>query len=275
MMNFAQTGVMMGFTQSSSTLDASVQSWLAQIASDGGTTPSATVQTALSDFVTTLKSNGLWDRMKTGYIFHSGDTTVGRVNLKSPSTYKNTIAGTLQFSESNGTRSNGTTGYFDQPFKSDEYSGIQSDLTAIQYVSQSNTTGATLSSHGFRTTSGANYFRLIPYNGTRVSWYPFTSAQNGELTGNHKGLLIHTYDGSNYVCYKDGNKTSIAGAVAAPGISVNRYILALNNATSGSAPLQFYTSYVAVDFLFDRFNDTDESNFRTAFNTYKTAVSLP
>lgn len=279
MLNFAQIGIMGSVVSSGSGFDADVQAWLDQLAIDGATTPTVTVQNALSDFATSLKSYGLWTRMKTGYILHSGDTTVGRRNLKDPATYRTTLSGTLTFSEGNGTKSNGTS-YINQPFTSNEFAGIETDLTVVQYVSESATTAATIASHGF----------MVNSNGSMMVTYPLQSGVNGlsntyntagapRLTftsNNHKGLYVSTHNGTGNVMYKDGVKTSNTTAAVAPNLTQNRTILAFNNNTSGGvSPLQFYTRYLSVDFLFDQFDDTDELNFRTAFDDYKTAVGLP
>ncbi|MBW3546236.1 MAG: hypothetical protein KY428_11675, partial [Bacteroidetes bacterium] len=105
------------------TIDADVQAWLDRGTVLGYTLPSASVQTALSDFVKTLKADGLFTRMKTGYILHAGSAQMGTLNLKAPLTYQTTLVNSPIFSEGNGMKSNGTSSYIDQPFKSNEYAG--------------------------------------------------------------------------------------------------------------------------------------------------------
>lgn len=258
--------------------DPDVRAWLNRGTALGYTLPSSTVQNALSDFIKSLKTNGLFTRMKTGYIMHAGSSQMGTLNLKNPLTYQTTLVNSPTFSEGNGMKSNGTTSYIDQPFKSNEFVGIQSNLTVINYVSESNNTTTGISTNGFLTKAG-QYFALNPLHTTTEGryfhygpspWLPFSNT-------NHKGLYIGTHSSPNTSIYKDGIKTTAAQTPEAPTNSINRLILAYNDsATDGAiAPANFYTAFVSVDFLFDSFTDADESNFRTAFNTYKTAVALP
>lgn len=262
-----------------SSLHPKVQAWLDRGTALGYTLPSVTVQNALSDFFNSLDSNGLTPRMKTGYILHAGSAQMATLNLNAPLTYQTTLVNSPIFSEGNGMKSNGTTSYINQPFKSNEFAGIESNLTAIQYISESSTISGLLGSHGFKVTTG-RYMLL----------YPFKTATTGEArhyindsaalvfpSTDHKGLYVQCNDtSSRNVMYKNGVKYINTGTIAAPTTSQNRLILAINdNDTTGVTPVQFYTNYIATDFLFDRVTDTDELNFRTAFNTYKSAVALP
>lgn len=276
-MNFAQIGIMSSIA---SRLDPDVAAWYNQVVADGGTAPSQNVLNALSVFINTPLSTGtIKSRMKTGYILHSGDTTVGRRNLKDPSTYRSSIVGALQFSEGNGTRSDGTTGYFSQPFKSNEYSGIQSDLTTIHYISESSAVGTFTNPSGFRVTAaGSVFYTFHPFaDASGGAHYAFSATIRRFTSTNQKGLYVYLNNGTGSIVYKDGTKTtSAATAPSVPNISQNRLILAANtDVGSGVTPSGFYAKYMAVDFLFDQFNDADELSFRTAFNTYKTSVGLP
>lgn len=259
-------------------LDADVKAWLDRGAALGYVLPSTTVQNALSDFVKSLKTNGLFTRMKTGYIMHAGSSQMGTLNLKNPLTYQTTLVNSPTFSEGNGMKSNGTSSYIDQPFKSNEFTGIESNLTVINYVSESNNTTTAISVNGFLT-KPSQYFALNPLHNLTQGVY-FNYKASPWLTfsnNNHKGLYIGTYLNTNASMYKDGVKTTDAQVPEPPTTSVNRFILAYNDSATngGVSPLNFYTVFVSLDFLFDSFSDTDESNFRTAFNTYKSAVNLP
>jgi hypothetical protein len=214
--------------------------------------------------------------MKTGNIMHMGSKIFSVLNIKSLGTYKFIESGTVTFSEDNGCKS-ASSSYFNQPFKSNEYSGIETDLTAINYVSESSTDTTVMSIHGMSGTATPVFFTVIPKTGANGLVYHFHASGMSFSNANHKGLYVITHTGTNTVIYKDGTKTSNPIATAAPTISTNRFVLGRNVATTngGATLTQPYDKFVAIDFLYDRFSDSDESGFRAAFNTYKTAVGLP
>jgi hypothetical protein len=282
-LNVAQSGLFYNISQ-----DVSYQNYIDQIVTNGEIPPPLNIQIAQNDFVNDLKAAGLWTRMKTGYFFHAGSRNVALINLKDPSTYQMTVgnSGPIQpvFVQGVGQRSGGggSGGYYNQPFKSNEYSGIETDLTIIQYMP---------------TIPFAEYPIAVYSNGMRthattatsqLSHQPFSAASTGQRahsSGNiawtsttHAGLIMSTYDGTNSVVYKNGTKTSNSTTPVVPNIGANRLIFNTNSATTtgGVTPsvAGYYTRYIAADFLFDRFNDTDESTFRGIWNTYKTAINL-
>lgn len=234
-----------------------------------------TVKTAQNAFCVSLQASGLLSRMKAGYFFHAGGVGNAKINLANPATYTLTSpAGDPTFSEGNGCASNGST-YFLNPFKTNEYAGIETNHAFCIYVSQSDTTSSgALILHGatIKTTTleSIEIRPLITGNVRFNNWSAVNSnATNG--TSNHKHLYVQTVDSSNQYMYVDGTKTTVASAPVAGNISTGIPILAANmGGITG-----FYTKNVACYFIFDKFTDTDESNFRTAFNTYKTAVGLP
>lgn len=234
------------------------------------TSISASVKAAQNAFCNSLNSAGLLSRMKTGYFMHAGGIDNAKINLKNPATYTLTSpAGDPTFSEGNGCKSGGTT-YFSQPFKMNEYAGIQTDVTVCQYVSESNTADTTNTwTHGILDINTGAFWGLRPFAFGLLSSYNFGATAILPANANHKGLYIQTQDASNQYVYKDGTKSSLATVPTAPTVSSNRSILARD---AGNGP---YLHYLAVDFIFDRFSDADELAFRTAFNTYKTSVGLP
>lgn len=238
--------------------------------------PSQRVQIAQNRLVKALKAASLWTRMKTGYFFHAGSLNGAcRVNLKNPATYLLTVGGSPFFYRGMGTRSS-SNGYFDQPFKSDEYSGIETDLTVVQCMSNWNEwddVALTSFSSGMRMNSaGTAFMTLYPkYNTTQGFFRHGSTEGTFTNTDSHQGIYVLTYNGTQSVLYRNGTKTTQTNSPAAPNISINRLILSLNNhATSGGVTaLTFYDKYVWGDFLFDRFNDTDESTLRAILTAYE------
>lgn len=252
---------------------SNVNSWISQGISDGGTPPSTSILNALSQFMTSLDGYGLLTRMKTGYIMHTGSKHFAKLNIKDVATFKLTEINTVTFGEGLGCKSDGTS-YFNQPFKSDQFVGIESNLTIAQDMTESNTTALDQSSHGMKTNATTLFCQLRPRRVTGTNGVAQNyDAANGFTSANHKALFIHTNNGTNNLVWREGVLDSFAAIPVAPLTSNNRFILARNNA--GTAE-EFYTaSSVALDFLFDVFNATDAANFKTARDAYKTATGLP
>lgn len=251
------------------TYSVELQAWIDAGTLAGHTLPNADILSAIDALLgSALETGTIISRMKTGYIFHAGSKGMAKLNLKDPATFPLTEVGTVTFSEGNGCKS-ASSSYFDQPFRSNQYAGIQSNLTCAQYISESDTTQATQMPHGFRSGFGL-YFAYRPRASSQVVLN--FDGGNAYTSANHKALFVHGNDGSNSVIYRDGVKSSFVVAATAPTDAINRYILARNNNGVADA---FYTRFVSYDFLFDRFSDADELAFRTASNNYKTAVGLP
>lgn len=256
---------------------ANVSAWLAQGIADGGTPPSSTVLNALSVWMNYLDSVGLGpsgSRLKTLNILHAGSKEFAKLNLKNPATYKYVESGTVTFSEGNGCRS-ASSSYFSQPFKSDEYPTLHTDLTMGCYVSESSTAFASVAPFGFKTNSGGTYRILRTLiNGTQGDRFT-NSTSNVFANTNHKGSYIQTYNSATARIYKDGVVTQNSPTVVASNISIDRLILAYNDANAGITAAGHFPRYVAIDFMADSFSNTDAANWETGLNAYKTAVSLP
>lgn len=269
------------FWRSGASYQANVSAWLAQGTADGGTPPNATFLNAMSTFMNSLNTAGIGptsSRMKTLNILFAGSKEFCKLNVKNVATYKYVESGTVTFTAGSGCKS-ASSSYFDQPFKTDEYANIQTDSTFINYISESSTaSGSTKVASGYRTRAGGAYAALTPLSTASAgSILHYSGVALSFGSTNHKGLYVYTRQSGSHVVYKDGVKTTAVQAATAPDISINRYILAYNNATTsgGSTPASFFTHNIALDAILDTFSDADELAFRTAFDTFKTAVSLP
>lgn len=263
----------LGFTPS-----AALQAWLDQITADGGTLPSVATQQAIDAFLASpLETGTVYSRMKTGNFHFFGDSLTWRRNIKNPSTYRYTISGTLVYTAGFGVKSDGTS-FIIHPFKLNEYAGIESDLTCIQYISEDATFTSTFS-HGARIRSDINAgFRLQPFNISNSGQVANSSATNQSFPNStKKGLYIHLNNGTTDIVYKDGNKTSAARVPDAPNLTNDRSILAHNSRASNGAALgasPMTDASLAAHFLYDKFSDTDASMFKTAWDTFRVTVGL-
>jgi lysophospholipase L1-like esterase len=261
------------------TPSAELQAWMDQVTTDGGTLPTLIQQQAIDAFLASpLETGTVRSRMKTGYFFHFGNSLTWRRNIKDPTTYRTTITGTLH-SSSQGIWSNGTDGHIDQPFKTDEYAGIEGDLTCCQLITGiSGDVNSSAASHGFRTRSDVvSGFYNKPVNITNIGAADNQSETVSNYASfNHAGRYIHLNNGTTSIVFKNGVKTSAALVPSAPNISNNRIILGRNNrGSTGTATIAHrYTYPLALDFLFDELTDADASALDAAIEEYAVSVGL-
>lgn len=253
--------------------DSDYQAWLTQIIADGGTQPSASVKTAQNALVLALKAASLWTRGKAGWFHHCGDLTTGRRNIFSPSTFRATVVNSPNFTEGQGIQS-AASGYLNTTYNVNQYAGIETDLTIVQYIFTSSTSLVTQSSFGCRAVAGdASLRQLRPFSfGGNGQFANYSATLTGFTQTNHRGLYVTTYDGTNSVLYKNGTKTSLVETPVAPTLTQPFFILAKN--ASGSATELYTTGFVSFTMLFNRFTDSDESTLRGILNTYISACSL-
>lgn len=259
-----------------------LDSWIARCAELGVDIDSSKL-TAFNSFMSDLGSD-LRSRMKAGYFSFGGDAGISLVNLKDPATYQrifenNTTSIYFPFDRTQGIKAI-ANGYINSKFKTDEYAGIETDLTTCVYLPTSSTTTGTDLVYGARTASAtAAFSELQPLQAANTGRRRrFEVTQRNFTNANWKGLYVVTYDGTNSVVYKDGTKSSVAMTPAAPDISTYIFDLARNNAAvsdTKSVTGSLTLSYVSLKFRFNRFADADEALFRTAVTNLKTATSLP
>ena len=266
------------FLNSGVSYDSDYQAWLTAAQTAGYTLPTDNVKLAQSDFVKSLKVySSMYAKLVTLRFMHSGSAQMATLNVINAATHVATISGTLGFSEGNGVKSSSSS-YIRDTIVANQWASIETDLTVIQYISESNTTASTtLVSHGFRVTAAtANNFRLVPlWNASTAVKGSYNTATVGFPSTDHKGLYIHTLSPTSAISYKDGSKDTDANTPVAPDIAQPRAILAQNNnGGTGWSPTNFYTIYVAIDAVGHLFTDQDAADFRTAFLAYKTAVGL-
>lgn len=255
-----------------SQFEAEYQAAVTLAQSLGYVLPSSAIQAAQNKFVYDLKQAGLFSRMKSGYFFHSGSKEFGTINIKDSTKYRLSIVnngGGIIFGEGFGCKSDNLA-YFVQPFKMNEYAGIESNFTVCQYVSESNTvdTGNRFTHGVFDTTTFA-IWGLRPLGFGGVSSFGYSPNALFVANTDHKGLYVQTKSGATDIIYKNGVISTAVNNPIAPTVSANRSILCRD------AGVGNYLQYLACDFIFDKFTIADELAFRTAFNTYKASVSLP
>jgi hypothetical protein len=257
------------------------QAYLNQLTADGVTHPDPTIKVIQNQLVVDLKNAGLWTRAKTINIYGFGSIGAGLVNIKNPSTYKHIVSGTVTFTEGEGVKSNSTIGggYLRTAFFTDEYAGIESDLTSILYVPESSTDiAATMYAYGGRgNASSANTGVAIrPMSTSAVGIKIGYGAADSFPSTNHQGLYVLYYDGTNSVMRKDGVEDNQAITPLAPDLHNEVLLLGRNiHATGGAGNISSSESYphnVMCLFRFDRFSDADEVSFRTIWNTFLNAL---
>lgn len=258
------------------------QDYIDYITSIGEPLPTQSAQIAGNVLFTQLDDAGFMARIKAGYIFHSGSLNGACiVNFKAPGTFTLLTPNDPFFFEEMGCRSTSLDGYFSCPYKSDQYAGIESDLTTVTYIpyyhDYSNRGLARLAWGQNTRADGANGNYVYPFYTDNKLYGRHYAPENNFANTDHRGLYIETYDGTNHVVYKDGTKNSFAETTVAPNISTNRLILTTNLATTTGAttvPADMYTNFISFQFFMDRINDADEATLRGILNTYIAATQI-
>jgi hypothetical protein len=256
-------------TKGSAIYEPEYVAWLSAAQALGYTLPTNAQQQIQSNFIRDLRANGLLPRMKFGNLYGFGSVGFGNIDIPFPAKV-NTITGSIVYTTGQGIKSDGAS-FLTAPFTAKEYVGIENNSAFITYISESSVVGANISA--FLISDPAKLVLLAPLaNGSTTSLYEaYTGNFDSTLpNSDHKGLYtLVPGTGPNGRVYKDGVKRNLVFTSGAP--SNNASMLILRDTVFGA----FYQKYMGAMFVFDSFNDADELAFRTAFNTYKTAIGLP
>lgn len=120
-----------------STIDPDVQDWLDYGIDQGYTPPSDEVVQAISDLVTGLKEEGIYQDLDLLYIFNQdGDASFATLNIIDPTQFKATVVNGVIHTPNTGFQGNGTDGYLNTGWIPDEDADAYTldDGSAFTYV---------------------------------------------------------------------------------------------------------------------------------------------
>jgi len=222
---------------------------------------------ALNNFVLTLKSLGLWNKI---YFLHpmiGGSSSSCSYNLINTATYQLVFNGGWSFS-GGGALPNGTDAYAETGFVPQGI--VSQNSSAYSYYSRTNNTitenNAIMGSVGSSPLCGAI---MSSIGATQVYWclndftFPLINV-SGSL-----GLLTMSRTGSTTSgFFRKTTKTSVS--VASVGVPNRSLVLGANK----SSVIQQYSSYeCALASAQEGFSDSEVSDYNTAVETFQTALS--
>lgn len=191
---------------------------LAFIAAAGITDP--TEQSAITDLVTALKSDGLWTILVAIYPFVGGSSGSHAVNLKSPGTYDLTWFGGVTHG-STGVSWNGTTGYADTSLVPS--AALATSDTHLSYYSR---TANTANRYDIGCFTGVNYHGVgiacyYSFSGYTALSYAYDGGSSTDMAGLTSAVST---DSAGFFC---SSRTSTASHVLSKNGSVGTAITVL------------------------------------------------
>lgn len=231
-----------------------------------------TQKLAINSLVVSLKSYGIWTKMKALYPFVGGTASTHKFNLKDPrdlnAAFRLTFIGGWTHS-STGALPNGTNGYADTYLlaNSVESTNHLSYYSRTELVNTECEMGIYISGipKVFQLRLAANYVSgagTVPSNG-RVSFTNTTDARGFWLGSKRSNSDREAYFNGTSQGTSTLTDTTTSGAF-------NYYIGARND---DGAPYLFSTKQTALASIGDGLTDTEASNFYTAVQAYQTSLS--
>lgn len=219
---------------SGESIDADYQAVLDFAAANAITAPSDFENIYFSNLIKQLKSVGFWTRCKTANIYGYGSTAFGTINLKNPNTYRHVETGTVTYAQRRGIKSASSANRINSGFKTNEYAGIENDLTTFCYISENGTLTLNQVIFGSYTTLGAATNRYTMQLGSR---FQYEATADTYRQGPANGTRIMTVDATNTlsVFSRDGLAGTTAATIVAPTLNNDMLILSNNTATTQGA----------------------------------------
>ena len=240
-----------------------------------------TQKSAITILVSSLKSYGVWTKMKAIYPFVGGTPSSHKFNLKDPrddnGAYRLTFGVGLTHSQ-NGINPNGS-GY------ANTYLNASSVLTTannhISFYSRTNPTPINSVEMGASDTFGYyspnmrirldgfyGYTNTLMYTSGNINNYAYTLSTNTDARGHFIGNILST---TNRKTYKNGNVSGVNTSNISQSLYNGFiYIGALN---VNNSPAAYTNRECAFASIGDGLTDTEASNFYTAVQAYQTSLS--
>lgn len=248
-----QTSLGRAITPSVVVADSDVQSFI-----NTANITDSTQISALSTLVTTLKSIGVWNKMKAVYPFVGGTATTHSFNLKNVSQYRITWFGGVTHN-SNGITGNNTNAYGDTGLPNNtmaQTSNHFSIYSKTDYNGQSIDIGSSLSS------------LLVSRNGNNVN---IRNNDSGTvLISNNNSLGLHSCirnDASNVIFQKNNTLTSASNNAS------NYLSLTFNILRATGYNSEYSLRNLAFCTIGDGLTNTEATNLYSAIQTFQTTLN--
>lgn len=225
----------------------------------------ATQKTAINTLVVSLKTDGIWSKMKAIYPFVGGTATSHKFNLKNPldtnAAFRLVFSGGITHS-SNGVTGNGTNGFADT-FLNDQtdLSIDNKHISIYQRNVLSTTSGSSMgianSNRFYLNFSGSNYSTL----GMNQSPFAIQTPQ--------QGMFIMSKIIPNEFKYYQNALTAVTKTGTNNPQNFKHFILACNNGGSG---FDYSLANIAFASLGTGLSVTDVANLRTNVQAFQTSL---
>jgi hypothetical protein len=249
------------------------KAYLAKATALGYTLPSFSESKITNRLIKRLKQGGLYSRMKTGNIYFYGDINTSTINIPNPNAFQHIPISTPSYTQKKGVRASALGQYINTKYRTNEYAGIESDLTTVIFVNE-NSSALSSTMYGARILSSSANTRLeitsTAVSGTTGSTFGYDLNANNFSNTNNKGLYIQTQDTGKTIIYKNGQKTETSVTIVTPDINNDVLLLAANsNLTNGGLTRSGqFNLPVSCLFRFDKFTDADELAFRNIWTQF-------
>jgi hypothetical protein len=263
----------------SSTIDADAQAFITAAA-----ITDSTQKSAINTLVTSLKSSGVWTKMKAIYPFVGGNATSHKFNLKDPrddnAAFRLSFLGGGWTHSSTGALPNGTSSYANTFLNG---TNLTTNNTHFSYYSRTQSSQALNIEMGADKSPNANQILSLAIarssgNSSAAHTSQVLNTSIAIATGqtSSQGLFVNNRNGSNASDLKiirNGIVLATASTNGTNNVSniINIYIGALNN--DGIGPNFFSNKETAFATIGDGLTDTEASNLYTAVQVYETSLN--
>lgn len=256
--------------------DPDAEAFLNAVVLTGGTTD-ATISAATDTLFVSLKSTGVWNKLKIFYPMIGGTSSSIALNgFRSGSTFDLTFNGGFTFNSS-GATGNGTTGWANTKFNNTGMT--QDDYSAGFY--QFTRDNATQTSEVIMGQSFGSSFPQLQLSTdiSRINYFmrsgPFSASTQVANGGNTDGFYINNRTGSTTTqLYRNGSLTPILNLTGSYTQAGTAYPIALWNFYQATGV--FGTGYAnqGLNFAFIGFglDQTDITNLSSIVNTFETSL---
>jgi len=225
---------------------------------------------ALDTFVTTLKSDGIWDKLYSLYPFVGSTQSTNRVNLIDTGSYLLSFTGSWTFSN-DGVASNGTDAFANTQFTPSSIANNFSDTSYAVFTR----TNSTSSGYDIGGEDDSIFNYLITKNAGNKSSYAISRnilTTINDVTGS--GFFIGTISGSstnNVRLFRNGTSIASKTTVMSASMSLPLYFGA-NNFRNNFANAYTSESYSLMS-IGRGLTDTEANNFNNAVQTLQTNLN--
>lgn len=199
-------------------------------------TPDADHKLWYSDFVTSLKDAGVWDKIDVGYLTSDLDAQASGLNIKDPATFALAPQNSPTHTSYRGFSSNGTTSYLKTGFipstHAVQLAQNSAHIAALSLTERAASAGAL----GNASSPTNRNLGITPRYTGDLTYFFLNSAVTGYSHKSSQGMFIGSRTASNFVSwYRDGFLLTANAQVSTGLPAVEAYILAQNGngTTSG------------------------------------------